>query len=102
MKKIVTYCFFAIEAVLFCIFVSMDVMSIPHSNYVKFAAIALVGAFSLFAGKEKDNAQNGADERRKIHRGKDGARHIDLGRGLIFLHDVLLSLGVKLKKSFIL
>ena len=55
MKKIATYCFFAIEAVLFCIFVSMDVMSIPHSNYVKFAAIALVGAFSLFAGKEKDN-----------------------------------------------
>ena len=55
MKKIATYCFFAIEAVLFCIFVSMDIMSIPHSNYVKFAAIALVGAFSLFAGKEKDN-----------------------------------------------
>ena len=57
MKKIATYCFFAIEAVFFCIFVSMDVMSIPHSNYVKFAAIALVGAFSLFAGKEKENTR---------------------------------------------
>lgn len=55
MKKIVTYCFFAIEAVLFCTFVTMDIMNIPNSNYVKFAAIFLVGAFSLMAGKEKDN-----------------------------------------------
>lgn len=55
MKKIVTYAFLAVEAVLFCIFLTMDIMSIPNSNYVKFVAIALVGAFSFFAGKEKDN-----------------------------------------------
>ena len=55
MKKIVTYCFFAIEAVLFCTFLSMDIMVMTGSNYVKFAAIALVGAFSFFAGNEKDN-----------------------------------------------
>ena len=55
MKKIVTYCFFAIEAVLFCTFLSMDIMGMTGSNYVKFAAIALVGAFSFFAGNEKDN-----------------------------------------------
>lgn len=55
MKKIATYTFFAVEAVLFCTFVTMDIMAVSGSNYVKFAAIALVGAFSLMAGKEKDN-----------------------------------------------
>lgn len=55
MKKITTYCFLAVESVLFCIFVSMDIMSVSGSNFVKFAAIALVGAAGLMAGKEKDN-----------------------------------------------
>ena len=55
MKKIVTYVFLAVEAALFCTFLTMDIMGKPGSNYVKFAAIALVGAFSFFAGKEKDN-----------------------------------------------
>lgn len=55
MKRIATYAFFAVEAVLFCIFVYMDVMGLAGSNYVKFGAIALVGAFGLMAGKEKDN-----------------------------------------------
>jgi len=55
MKRIATYVFLAVQAVLFCIFVSMDVMSVSGSNCVKFAAIALVGAFGLMAGKEKDN-----------------------------------------------
>lgn len=55
MKKIVTYAFLAVEAALFCTFLTMDIMGKPGSNYVKFAAIALVGAFGLMAGKEKDN-----------------------------------------------
>lgn len=55
MKKIATYCFLAVEAVLFCVFVSMDIMGVPNSNYVKVAAMVLVGAFGLMAGKEKDN-----------------------------------------------
>lgn len=55
MKRIATYGFLAIEAVLFCIFLSMDIMGLENSNIVKFIAIALVGAFGLMAGKEKDN-----------------------------------------------
>lgn len=55
MKKIATYAFFAVEAVLFCTFVAMDIMGVPGSNYVKVAAMVLVCAFGFMAGKEKDN-----------------------------------------------
>lgn len=55
MKRIANVCFFSIEAILFAVFVYMDLMAIEGSNYVKFAAIALVGAYSFLAGKEKDN-----------------------------------------------
>ena len=70
MKKIVTYVFLAVEAALFCTFLTMDIMGKPGSNYVKFAAIALVGAFSFFAGKEKDSYLLGRLAVVKSYRGK--------------------------------
>lgn len=55
MKRIATYCFLAVEAALFCSFVACDITGNGASNILKFIAIALVGAFGLMAGKEKDN-----------------------------------------------
>lgn len=55
MKRIATYAFFIVEAVLFFMFVSMDIMNVENSYIVKFIAIALVGAFGFMAGSEKDN-----------------------------------------------
>ena len=56
MKRITSYIFLAVEAVLFCIFVFMDITNHSAENYVKYAAIALVGLMSLRAGKQRDNA----------------------------------------------
>lgn len=55
MKRIATYCFLAVEAVLFCGFVACDIAGNGLSSILKFIAIALVGAMGLMAGKEKDN-----------------------------------------------
>lgn len=55
MKRITSWIFLAVEAVLFCIFVAMDVMNHSAENTVKYIAIALVGIFGLRAGKNRDN-----------------------------------------------
>ncbi|MBO7319369.1 MAG: hypothetical protein J6V06_05040 [Clostridia bacterium] len=55
MKRVTSWIFLAVEAVLFCIFVAMDVMNHSAENTVKYIAIALVGIFGLKAGKNKDN-----------------------------------------------
>ncbi|MBO5937257.1 MAG: hypothetical protein J6Q79_06535 [Clostridia bacterium] len=55
MKRVTSWIFLAVEAVLFCIFVAMDVMNHSAENTVKYIAIALVGIFGLRAGKNKDN-----------------------------------------------
>ena len=56
MKKILNYIFIVVEAILFCIFVTMDIMSVEGENIVKFIAISLVGLMGLMAGRQKDNA----------------------------------------------
>ena len=55
MKRVTSWIFLAVEAVLFCTFVAMDVMNHSAENTVKYIAIALVGIFGLRAGKNKDN-----------------------------------------------
>lgn len=55
MKRILSYIFIAVEAVLFCTFVTMDIMKIEGENIVKFIAISLVALMGLMAGKQKDN-----------------------------------------------
>ena len=55
MKRITSFIFLAVEAILFCIFVTMDVMNMPAENIVKYIAIALVGIMGLRAGKQRDN-----------------------------------------------
>ncbi len=56
MKKITSWIFIVVEALLFCAFVTMDIMSLDGENIVKYVAIALVGLMGLRAGKDKDNA----------------------------------------------
>ena len=56
MKKITSWIFIVVEALLFCAFVTMDIMSLDGENIVKYVAIALVGLMGLRAGKQKDNA----------------------------------------------
>ncbi|MBQ8503367.1 MAG: hypothetical protein IJ491_03715 [Clostridia bacterium] len=56
MKRILSFAFIAIEAVLFCTFVTMDIMRLDGENIVKFIAISLVGLMGLMAGKQRDNA----------------------------------------------
>lgn len=56
MKRTLSYLFIIIEAVLFCSFVTMDIMRLEGENIVKFIAISLVGIFGLMAGKQRDNA----------------------------------------------
>lgn len=56
MKRVLSYLFIAVEAVLFCTFVTMDIMRLDGENIVKFIAITLVGVMGLMAGKQKDNA----------------------------------------------
>lgn len=56
MKRTLSYLFIIIEAVLFCSFVTMDIMRLEGENLVKFIAISLVGIFGLMAGKQRDNA----------------------------------------------
>ena len=55
MKRITSWIFLAIEAILFCIFVAMDITNHSAENTVKYIAIALVGIFGLRAGRNKDN-----------------------------------------------
>ena len=55
MKRITSFIFLAVEAILFCIFVTMDVMNMPAENIIKYIAIALVGIMGLRAGKQRDN-----------------------------------------------
>lgn len=55
MKRTTSIIFLAVEALLFCIFVAMDITNHNAENYVKYIAIALVGIMSLRAGKQKDN-----------------------------------------------
>ena len=55
MKKLSSWILLVIEAILFCTFVTMDIMSLDGENIVKFIAISLVGLFGLRAGKQKDN-----------------------------------------------
>lgn len=55
LKKITSWLFLAVEAILFCTFVTMDVMMLDAENIFKFIAIALVGILGLRAGKNKDN-----------------------------------------------
>lgn len=56
MKKTISFIFIAVEAVLFCIFVAMDIMNLDGENIVKFIAISLVALMGLNAGKQKDNS----------------------------------------------
>lgn len=55
MKKTTSWIFIIVEAILFCTFVTMDIMRIDGENIVKYIAIALVGLMGLRAGKDKDN-----------------------------------------------
>lgn len=55
MKKITSIVFLAVEAMLLCTFVFMDITHHSAENYVKYIAIALVGIMGLRAGKQKDN-----------------------------------------------
>lgn len=55
MKKTTSWIFIIVEAILFCTFVTMDIMRIDGENIVKYIAIALVGLTGLRAGKDKDN-----------------------------------------------
>ena len=55
MKRISSWILLIVEAVLFCTFVTMDIMNLDAENIVKYIAISLVGIFGLRAGKEKDN-----------------------------------------------
>ena len=55
MKRISSWILLIVEAVLFCTFVTMDIMNMNTENIVKFIAISLVGIFGLRAGKQKDN-----------------------------------------------
>ena len=55
MKRITSWIFLAVEAVLFCTFVAMDVMHHDAENVVKYVAICLVGLMGLRAGKQRDN-----------------------------------------------
>ena len=55
MKRITSYIFLAIEAVLFGTFVAMDIMNHGAENTVKYVAIALVGIMGLRAGRQRDN-----------------------------------------------
>lgn len=56
MKRILSFIFIAVEAVLFCTFVTMDIMNVEGENIVKFIAISLTGLMGIMAGKQKDNA----------------------------------------------
>ena len=55
MKRVTSWIFLAVEAILFCTFVAMDVMNHSAENTVKYIAIALVGILGLRAGKNRDN-----------------------------------------------
>lgn len=55
MKRISSLIFLIAEAVLFCTFVTMDIMNLGGENIVKYIAISLVGIMGLRAGKQKDN-----------------------------------------------
>lgn len=55
MKRKLSFIFIAVEAVLFCTFVTMDILSLEGENIVKFIAISLVALMGLNAGKHKDN-----------------------------------------------
>ena len=55
LKRISSMIFLAIEAVLFCTFVTMDIINFEAENIIKYIAISLVGIFGLRAGKQKDN-----------------------------------------------
>ena len=55
MKRITSWIFLAVEAVLFCTFVAMDIMHHDAENVVKYVAICLVGLMGLRAGKQRDN-----------------------------------------------
>ena len=55
MKRISSFIFLAVETVLFCTFVTMDIMNLSAVNIIKYIAIALVGIMGLRAGKQKDN-----------------------------------------------
>lgn len=55
MKRITSILFLAVEAVLFCTFVAMDITHHGAENIVKYIAIALVGIMGLRAGRQKDN-----------------------------------------------
>ena len=55
LKRISSWILLIVEAVLFCTFVTMDIMNLDAENIVKYIAISLVGIFGLRAGKEKDN-----------------------------------------------
>ena len=55
MKRISSWILLIVEAVLFCTFVTMDIMNLEAENIIKYIAISLIGIFGLRAGKQKDN-----------------------------------------------
>ncbi len=55
MKRITSWLFLAVEAVLFCTFVAMDIMNHDLENIIKYIAISLIGIMGLRAGKQRDN-----------------------------------------------
>lgn len=55
MKRITSWIFLAVEAVLFCTFVTMDITNHGAENIVKYIAISLIGIMGLRAGKQRDN-----------------------------------------------
>jgi hypothetical protein len=55
LKRTTSIIFLAVEAILFTIFVYMDITNHSAENYVKYIAIALVGIMGLRAGKQRDN-----------------------------------------------
>lgn len=55
MKRVTSWIFIIVEAVLFCAFVIMDIRRLDGENIVKYISIALVGLMGLRAGKQKDN-----------------------------------------------
>ena len=55
MKRITSWLFLAVEAVLFCTFVAMDIGNHDLENIIKYIAISLIGIMGLRAGKQRDN-----------------------------------------------
>ncbi|MBQ3137533.1 MAG: hypothetical protein IJB74_08660 [Clostridia bacterium] len=55
MKRIAVYLFLAVEGILYLLFLSGDIFSFGKPKVLKFIAVFLVAAFSIGAGKSKEN-----------------------------------------------